>query len=287
MNHIGIHALVWADGWSELEAHRALEQTKRAGYDFIEIPLLDPAAVDGVLTARLLEKYELGATCSLGLSFEADVSSEDEDIRARGEEVLRAAVRTTASLGSTFLGGVVYSAMGKYLSPPTRRGRANAVETLARVAEHAGEEGVTIGVEPVNRYESNLLNTAEQALAFLDEVEAPNVSVHLDSYHMNIEEHDVASPIRLCGDRLRYVHIGESHRGYLGTGSVDFPALFAALAEVGYDGPLAFESFSSAVVSHQFQTALGLWRDPWSDGFDVARGAREFLADQLSAATKA
>jgi D-psicose/D-tagatose/L-ribulose 3-epimerase len=287
MNHIGIHALVWAEGWSELEAHRALDQTKRSGYDFIEISLLDPAAVDGALTARLLEKYELGATCSLGLPFEADVSSEDEENRRRGEEVLRAAVRTAAELGSAFLGGVVYSAMGKYLSPPTRRGRANAVETLGRVAAYAAEEGVTIGVEPVNRYESNLLNTAEEALAFVDEVGAPNVSVQLDSYHMNIEEHDVASPIQLCGGRLGYVHISESHRGYLGTGSVDFPALFAALAEVGYDGPLAFESFSSVVVSEPFQTALGLWRDPWSDGFDVARGAREFLADQLSAATKA
>lgn len=287
MNEVGVHALVWVEGWSEPEADRALEQTKRAGYDFVEIPLLDPAAVDGALTARLLAEYELGATCSLGLSFDADVSSEHEEVRGRGEELLRAAVRTTAELGSDFVGGVVYSAMGKYLSPSTPRGRANAVETLARVAGYAAEAGVTIGIEPVNRYESNLLNTGEEARAFIDEVGAANLVVHLDSYHMNIEERDLASPVRLCSDVLGYVHIGESHRGYLGTGSVDFPALFAALAEVGYEGRLAFESFSSVVVSERFQTALGLWRDPWSDSFDVARRAREFVADQLSAATKA
>jgi D-psicose/D-tagatose/L-ribulose 3-epimerase len=284
---IGVHALVWAEGWSEDEARRALELTKSTGYDFVEIPLLDPAVVDGRLTARLLDEYELAATCSLGLSLEADVSSEDGQIRARGEALLESAVATTAELGADFLGGVVYSAMAKYVSPPTERGRANAVETLARVAAGAAAAGVTIGVEPVNRYESNLLNTAEQALHFVDDVGAPNVVVHLDTYHMHIEERDLASPVHLCGSRLGYVHVGESHRGYLGTGSVDFPAFFGALAEVGYDGRIAFESFSSAVVSEPFQTALALWRDPWVDGRDVAACAREFLAAQLSAATNA
>jgi D-psicose/D-tagatose/L-ribulose 3-epimerase len=284
---VGIHALVWAAGWSDEEARRALEETKRAGYDFIEIPLLDPTAVDGRSTARLLAEYDLGATCSLGLSVDADVSSEDVSIRARGEALLLDAVATTAAVGAAFLGGVVYSAMAKYLSPPTERGRSEAVETLRRVAASAAEVGVVIGVEPVNRYESNLLNTAEQALRFIDDVGAPNLVVHLDSYHMNIEEHDMASPVRLCRERLGYVHVGESHRGYLGTGSVDFPALFAALAEIEYDGRIAFESFSSVVVSEAFQTALALWRDPWVDGRDLALCAREFIADQLTASTNA
>lgn len=282
MSEIGIHALVWAEGWSEEEARRALEETKRAGYDFIEIPLLDPRAIDAALTVRLLADHGLAATCSLGLALAADVSSEDEEVRARGERLLLDAVATTAAVGSDFLGGVVYSAMAKYLSPPTERGRANAVETLGRVADSAAEVGVTIGIEPVNRYESNLLNTADQALRFIDDVGAPNLVVHLDSYHMNIEEHDLASPVRLCGARLGYVHIGESHRGYLGTGSVDFAALFAALAGIGYGGRIAFESFSSVVVSQAFQTALALWRDPWVDGRDVAARARAFVADQLS-----
>jgi D-psicose/D-tagatose/L-ribulose 3-epimerase len=287
VSEIGIHALVWAEGWSEEEARRALEETKDAGYDFIEIPLLDPTAVDGALTARLLADYGLAATCSLGLSVAADVSSEDEAVRARGEALLLEAVATTAAVAADFLGGVVYSAMAKYLSPPTERGRANAVGTLRRVAGSAAEVGVTIGIEPVNRYESNLLNTAEQALRFIDDVGAPNLVVHLDSYHMNIEEHDLASPVRLCGEKLGYVHVGESHRGYLGTGSVDFPALFAALTEIGYDGRVAFESFSSVVASEAFQTALALWRDPWVDGRDVAVRARAFLADQLGASTNA
>ena len=139
----------------------------------------------------------------------------------------------------------------------------------------------------MNRYESNLVNTAEQALALVDQVGAPNLVVHLDAYHMNIEETTLADPVRQCGDRLGYVHIGDSHRGYLGTGTVAFDELFRALAEIGYRGPLTLESFSTAVISERFATALAVWRDPWEDGRDLAGHARRFIVDQLSAATKA
>lgn len=161
--------------------------------------------------------------------------------------------------------------MSKYLAPPTERGRRNCVEALERIAERTEQQGVTIGAEPVNRYESNLANTAEQALAVIDDVGAPNL----------------ADPVHACGDRLGYVHTGESHRGYLGTGTVDVGELFAALAEIGYDGPLTFESFSSAVTSERFATALTVWRDPWQDGHDLAGQAREFIVAQVSAAVKA
>jgi D-psicose/D-tagatose/L-ribulose 3-epimerase len=287
VNPIGIHALVWTQGWSEEDCRRAVSLTKQTGYDLIEIPLLDPAEVDGEMTRRVLEEHELQASCSLGLGFDTDISSAEDAVAARGEELLQRAVSVTRELGATFLGGVVHSAMGKYVRPPSERGRANCLERLKRVADAAERVGVTIGIEAVNRYESNLVNTAEQALALVDDVAAGNVVVHLDSYHMNIEEPNLADPVRLCGERLGYVHIGESHRGYLGTGTVAFAELFGTLAEIGYGGPLAFESFSSAVISQRFASALAVWRDPWQDGRDLALHARRFLDDQLRAATKA
>jgi D-psicose/D-tagatose/L-ribulose 3-epimerase len=281
VNLLGIHALVWTEGWSEDECRRAVALTKEAGYDLIEIPLLEPSRVDGELTRRVLEEAELGASCSLGLDFERDVSNADPAVAARGEELLEQAVEVTAAIGAGFLGGVVHSAMGKYLAPPTERGRRNSVEALRRVAERAERHGVTIGVEAVNRYESNLVNTAEQALALIADVGAPNLVAHLDAYHMNIEEANLADPVRACGERLGYVHVGESHRGYLGTGTVSFDQLFGALAEIDYDGPVTFESFSTAVISERFATALAVWRDPWQDGRDLARHAREFIEAQL------
>jgi D-psicose/D-tagatose/L-ribulose 3-epimerase len=205
----------------------------------------------------------------------------------RGEELLEQAIDVSSAVGASFLGGVVHSAMGKYLIPSSERGRRNCVEALRRLAERAERGGVTIGLEAVNRYESNLVNTAEQALDLVEDVGAPNLVVHLDAYHMNIEEANLADPVRMCGDRLGYVHIGDSHRGYLGTGTVAFGELFGALAEIGYSGPLTFESFSTAVISQRFGAALAVWRDPWEDGRDLAVHARQFIVDQLSAATKA
>ena len=287
MNPLGIHALVWVQGWSEDECRRAVALTKETGYDLIEIPLLDPAAVDRAMTRRVLENAGLAATCSLGLGFDTDVSSADPAVSARGEELLASAIDVTAALGASFLGGVVQSAMGKYLSPATPRGRRNCIEALKRLALRAERVGVTIGVEAVNRYESNLVNTAEQALVLVEEIGAENVVVHLDTYHMNIEERNLADPVRHCGARLGYVHIGESHRGYLGTGSVAFGELFASLGAIDYTGPLTFESFSTAVISERFASALAVWRDPWHDGRDLAEQARRFIVAQLSATTKA
>ena len=108
--------------------------------------------------------------------------------------------------------------------------------------------GVTLGLEICNRYETNVVNTAHDCLRLADDIGADNVVIHLDTYHMNIEESDFATPVRDCGERLGYVHIGENHRGYLGSGHIDFASFFAALAEIDYRGAVTFESFSSAVV---------------------------------------
>ena len=282
-NPIGVHALVWVGGWTEPEARTAIESTKAAGYDLIEIPLLDPWSVDVKLTQRLLEEHQLGMSASLGLSPDTDVSSEDPAVVQAGERLLRQAADVVRDLGGDYLCGVIYCNLGKYPGPPTERGRANSVQAIQRLADHAAASGISLGIEVVNRYESNLFNTARQALEFLDEVDRSNVYVHLDTYHMNIEEPDMVSPVLQCGDRLGYVHVGESHRGYLGSGSVDYAGFFRALAQVGYAGTITFESFSSTVVSPVLSNMLAIWRNLWDDSGDLARHARSFIDDQLRA----
>jgi D-psicose/D-tagatose/L-ribulose 3-epimerase len=271
---------VWVGGWSPLECRQAIASSAEAGYDVIEIPLLDPSTVDIADTRAVLEEHGIGAACSLGLSPATDVSSEDPAAVAAGRRLLGEALEVADGLGADCLTGVLYGVLGNHDDPATARGRANAVDAIRGLCRDAASAGITIGLETVNRYESNLLNTAEQALAFIDDVGEPNLGVHLDTYHMNIEEPGMAAPIELCGDRLAYVHVGESHRGYLGTGSVDFPQLFEALERVGYDGTIAFESFSSAVVSPALSTALCIWRNMWDDGMDLAVSAREFVERQ-------
>ena len=281
MNRLGVHALVWTGGWNEEQSRHAIASSKAAGYDYIEIALLDPDSVDPVLTKRLLTEHELAATCSLGLSPGADISSDDPDVAARGEVLLGKALVCAEKMGLTYMVGVLYSALTKYMRPSTSRGRANCVAALKRLARKAADGGITLGLEVVNRYETNVINTASEALTLLAEIDEPNVGVHLDTYHMNIEEDDMASPVALCGDKLVYVHIGESHRGYLGSGSVDFAPFFKALRAHKYEGPIAFESFSSAIVSPTLSNTLGVWRNLWTDGDDLARRAHEFMHAHL------
>lgn len=287
MSKLGVHALVWVGGWSEAESEKAIRSTAELGYDFIEIPLLNPYGFPVDLTRRQLEKHGLGATASLGLSAATDISTEDPEAVRRGEDLLNTAVSVVRDLGATHFCGVIYSALQKYMAPRTERGVANIVEVLGRVADKAGESGITVGVEVVNRYETNIVNTADEVVALIERIGRPNVYAHLDTYHMNIEEGFVGQAIERCGDRIGYFHVGESHRGYLGTGTVDFTAVFRSLARIGYDGPIAFESFSSTVVDPVLSNMLGVWRNLWSDGYDLARHAKAFMEAQRIAAAHA
>mmetsp|Transcript_173275 Transcript_173275/g.421463 ORF Transcript_173275/g.421463 Transcript_173275/m.421463 type:complete len:347 (+) Transcript_173275:426-1466(+) len=282
-NQLGVHALVWTGGWSEADARDACARTKAAGYDLIEIPILNPSSVDAEMTRQVLHEYGLGVATSLGLTFGTDVSSEDDAVVARGEALLNDALATAAGIGAKYMCGILYSALGKYATKPTLKGRTNAVGAIKRLAVKADAMGVTLGLEVVNRYETNLLNTAEQAVAFVSDVDEPNVVVHLDSYHMNIEEKSLKRAVLICGDKLGYVHVGESDRGALGTGTVDFDGLFEGLAEVGYAGPITFESFSSEVVAPGLSELLCIWRNPWSyeQRDELAVAARTYTLEMM------
>jgi D-psicose/D-tagatose/L-ribulose 3-epimerase len=134
-----------------------------------------------------------------------------------------------------------------------------------------------------NRYETNVINTASQALTMADDIGEDNVLIHLDSYHMNIEEDDFVRPILLAGDRLGYVHVGENHRGYMGSGHLDFTSFFHALDQIGYNGAITFESFSSAVVSPTLSNDLAIWRNLWNDGPTLAKHAHTYMSTMLAA----
>ncbi len=280
---LGVHALVFTGTFDRAGLTLAVERTRAAGFELLEIPLMDPYGFDRKLAASLIADNELAVTASLGLNDATDLTSADPAVVAAGERMLEECLDIVAAMGGRHLCGVIYSAMKKYLEPPTASGRASSAAALGRLAARAADLGITLSLEVVNRYETNLLNTGRQALAFLDEIGSDNVRVHLDTYHMHIEESDMFSPVLDAADRLGYVHIGESHRGYLGSGTVDFDPFFRALARVGYDGPVVFESFSSAVVNEDLSRALGIWRNLWQDSDDLAAHAQRFIRDKLHA----
>ena len=286
-NPIGIHAGVWVGDWTPASAEYAVRESARAGFDLIEIPVRDPRSTDLALTRSLLAEHGLDAVVSLALGERHDINTEDAETSARGEQLLADAVTFAHGIGATYIGGVLYSKMAKYRHAGTTASRDNALAVLRRVAAKAGANGIRLGMEYVNRYESNLLNTARQTVEFIHELGADNVLLHLDTFHANLEESDQATAVRDAGELLGYIHAAENHRGYLGSGSIDWPNLFRELVRSGYSGPITFESFSSDVVGLETAVDIGLWRNLWSDPADLARSANLFLRSGLEVAHRA
>jgi D-psicose/D-tagatose/L-ribulose 3-epimerase len=277
MAHVGIHSFVWSAASDQSALDRTLERTKEAGFDLIEFSYLDPADVDIDRLAKRIAGHGLGVAISIGLPEEGDISSADKAVAARGVDILDNMVALTRDLGGNVLAGILQTSHGLQTGMPTKDGWNRSAHTLAEVAERAKQAGVSLNVEIVNRFESNLLNTASQGLAYIETSGSDNIFLHLDTFHMNIEEADAALAIRHAADKIGYFHIGESHRGFLGTGSIDWPAIFDALVAVGYAKDVSFESFSSEIVDENLSRKTAIWRNLWSDNVELARHARRFI----------
>jgi len=283
-NTTGIHAFVWTSEKTLPAFEQIFRQTRKAGYGLIELSNIDPGTLDIKALARLLESHGLAVSVSMGMPESADISSADEAIAARGRAMLEDAVSLVRDLGGNKIGGIIHSAHEFCRQGPTRRAWDTSVNTMSRVADKAKQSGVSLNVEIVNRFENNLLNTAAQGLDYIADTGAANVFLLLDSFHMNIEEADIGLAIRNAGDKIGYFHFGESHRGFLGTGCVDFLAIFDALVAVNYRQEVVFEAFSSAVSDKYLSVKTATWRNIWQDGTALGGHAKRFIASGLETA---
>lgn len=284
MNKLGLHMLVHTPEWTEAGARRVFESAATIGYDFVEVLIFDPFAMDTRMTARLSAEYGVGVVAGLCGKLSADLSNADPVVARRGEAWVAQAIRVARDMGADMLGGPSFSAVHRYGLAPSEQARERAIDAYRRLARQAEAAGVRIGLEALNRYESNFINTVGQAAELCRQVGSDALFVHGDLFHMNIEEGNLASAVEQVRDRLGYVHVAESHRGRLGTGNTDWPTFFQALARVGYTGPIAFESFSPSVLGPDLAGLIALWRDHWTDPDDVAAAALAFLREQLRAA---
>jgi D-psicose/D-tagatose/L-ribulose 3-epimerase len=268
----GAHAFIWAGEWTPEGAERVISGAADAGLDFVEIPLLDPDSIDVEHTRSLLDRYGLGCSCSLGLPPEVHLPSNPEGAR----RFLDGAVETAAALGSPLLTGCLYTHVGTLTGKPPETAELELVASiLKRTARRAAGYGVEIGVEAINRYETYLVNLALQARELLERIDEPNVFVHLDTYHMNIEEKGFYEPIVSLGSRLGYIHLSESDRGTPGTANVHWDEVFRGLGDIDYGGALAMESF--AAVNEALVGATALWRDVVGDPDALVRDGLAFL----------
>lgn len=272
---LGIHAMAWTPHWSD-DSLPLIDRVADLGLDFIEIPLMGIDDVHpGPIRVRL-DGAGIDVVTSTVLSESTDITSPDPAVRAAGLAYLRRCVEVTAELGAPQFSGVIYGMHGK--RPRERPGQQEwewSAECLARLAEYAAEAGITLGLEPVNRYESPLINTCEQALRLAEMIGAANIKIHLDTYHMNIEEKSWGDPVALAGERLCHFHLCENDRGIPGSGLVDWEELFGALGKLHYEGYAGLESFVD--VSGDMVAGTCVWRDLAPSGDVLVNEGTAFL----------
>jgi D-psicose/D-tagatose/L-ribulose 3-epimerase len=266
MQGFGVHTSMWTMNWDRPGAERTVEAAVHYGMDFIEIALLNAPAVDAAHTRGLLEKAGMRAVCSLGLPERNWASVNPEGAIAHLKEALEVA----KAMGAEALSGVTFGGIGQRTGvPPTAAEYDNVARVLEAAAKHAKSLGLAFGIEPVNRYENHLINTGAQAKWMIEKVGADNIFIHLDTYHMNIEEKGAGNGILDARDHLRYIHLSESDRGTPGEGTCDWDEVYATLAAIGFKGGLAMESFIN--MPSELAYGLAVWR-PVAESFEEVMG---------------
>lgn len=240
---LGIHAYEWCSTWSN-DTLYIIDTVRELGLDFIEIPLMCLDLFDPKAVKERLDGFGV-TTSNVLLEDDVDITSFDEAARRRGVAYLKECVKKTSEVGADMFSGVIYS---KYLkeakAAPSEQEWEFSAKALKEVAIYAADLGVSIAMEPVTRYESYLLNTAEQASKLVRMIDEDNVFIHLDSYHMNVEEKSFYEAVKTAGSKLSNFHMCENDRGIPGTGHVDWDGIFRAFKEINFNGYCGFEGFS-------------------------------------------
>lgn len=265
MNKLGIFVNFWEQSW-DIDYKRYIDKVAKLGYDILEFqaqPLLDIEDADCRAIKKYADERGIKLSYSLGLNMKYDVASKDNDVRKGGVEYLKNIVRKIAVMEGELFSGVTYCGWGvpSYFVDEKEKEAlfCRSVESMKEVMKVAEKEGVTVCCEAVNRFESPLVNTAKEAIQYADAVDSKNIGIHLDTYHMNIEEDNIGDAIRLVGSRLRHFHTGENNRNVPGRGHLNWDEIFRALADINYKKDIVSEPFLQ--MGNEVGYDIRVWRD--------------------------
>ncbi len=260
---LGANTWIWVSPLTDADVVVLAPRLAAWGFDVIELPVEHPDDWAPDRTARLLADLGLGATVCAVMPPGRELVAAPPEVVAATQDYLRRCVDAAATVGSPVVAGPMYSSVGRTWRPaPGERARLTGelVAALGPVAEHAAACGVRLGIEPLNRYETSVVNTVDQGLEMIADLPAEAVGLTLDTYHLNIEEQDPAAAVRQAGaaGRLAHVQVCANDRGAPGADHMDWAGLRDALGAADYDGPLCIESFTAENAS--IATAASIWR---------------------------
>lgn len=261
MIKFGVSTFVWVSPFST-NSFDLVYKAKEMGYDILEVAVEDKNIIDWGKLKSVVKDAGITVTISGAFGVDRDISSTDSEIRKQGLNYIIDCVKIAEYMESPIFTGPVYSAVGKtrYVSSEQKKQeRMWCIENLLEVGKIAADHNIIIGVEPLNRFETDMVNTAEQALSIVNEVSSSHIKISLDTFHCNIEEKNIADTIREIGkDKLCHVQANENDRGTPGTGSLDWRGIKKALTDIGYDGAIVIETFGSP--SKELAKAASIWR---------------------------
>lgn len=278
MNPVGVSTWVWTSPLDDATLADLAVRVSGWGFDVIELPVEHPGDWDPVRAAKVLSDLGLGATVCLVTPPGRELVAADQATVRATQDYLRHVIDVAQVVGSPVVGGPAYSSVGRTwrLSAQERLDTYDQLrDNLAPVVDDAVAAGVRIAVEPLNRYETSLVNTVDQALQVIDGLPPDGIGILLDLYHLNIEERDVPEAIRRAGAAAAHVQVCGNDRGAPGRDHHDWPGVMAALADIGYLGPLCIESFTAD--NETIATAASIWRPLAETQDDLATSGLAFL----------
>ena len=275
----GIHLALWTADWSEnMDEHVKLAAD--LGFAGVEISLLGMSDQKISNLRSLIQDNGLGVTCTSGLSKEHDLASGDSEIHSKSIDYLHWAIETTAGLGSNLLTGVLYAPWGYFVPEKKAERVVRAAEGLASLHQSLVDHHVVLGLEAINRFETDLVNTAAEAASLAHLTGSSNIGVLLDAFHMNMEEKDIRAALNVVGSMLVHFHCVENDRGVPGSGHTPWSSIFDGLRDINYTGWLTMEMFTKANVP--VSRDLNIWRDIETNPTDAARSGLAFLKENTS-----
>lgn len=273
----GASTFIWASPFSN-KTLDMIDKAKDFGFDIIEICVEDPDTIDTAAIRPRLENVGIAATVCGAFGPDRDLSADDEAVRENGITYVERCADIAADLGADIVVGPMYSAVGRTrMAEPAERvaQRRLAADSIRRAADHAGKRGIRLAIEPLNRFETDLINTVDQALVLLDDIGRDNVGLLLDTFHMNIEEKDIPAALRRAKGRIFEFHACSSDRGTPGEDHLPWSEIVRALDETGYQDAVVIEAFTPEIK--EIAKAVSIWRPLAASQDALAQDGLRFL----------
>lgn len=280
----GINTVLWV--WPFTSDHLHLfKKIKDMGFDLVEIALEDRSSSHIAKIKEGLRHFDLGCCICGNFGPERDVLSEDESVQKRAREYIKESIDICKELGAGILVGPTYSVGIKpeFLLPEKKEEMwQRSIRNLQKVCPYAEENNVIIAVEALNRYETNFITTVDDALKLVKKVDSPALKIHLDTYHMNIEEKNLGEAIEKAGDFLYHFHASENDRGTPGSGNVNWEDVAHSLKKINYNKSVVIESVATVPKNRNLAEAARIWRSYEANSDTLARDGLKFLKQLLT-----